>query len=33
MYYSEPLTAVIKLYICQNLEVLRNADSNQNEFV
>ena len=33
MCYSKPITIDIKLYICQDLEVSRDDDSNQNEFV
>ena len=33
MCYSGPITIDIKLYICQDLEVSRDDDSNQNEFV
>ena len=33
MSYSEPLTTVIKLYICQDLEPIRNVNQDKNEFV
>ena len=33
MSYSEPLTTVIKLYVCQDLELIRNVNLNKNEFV
>ena len=33
MRYSEPLTTVIKLYVCQDLELIRNVNLNKNEFV
>ena len=33
MRYSKLLTTVIKLYVCQDLELIRNVNLNKNEFV